>query len=174
MREWTKLGVVRTRGRHFQPTSLDAQAFVLTPGGAYGPAFLALENFMVSSATTCRTSTRFFVGNLADRIAGGGDFDAAWGDVRQLSGARHRRRSRSACKARGYAIDKFDGKAGMNTRALIGAYQEANGLKVDCWPSEALLSHLRGTAAAEKAEPASKSSLGNPLNHADGLSRPPK
>ena len=35
----------------------------------------------------------------------------------------------------------------MNTRALIGAYQQANGLKIDCWPSEALLAHLRRKAA---------------------------
>ena len=35
--------------------------------------------------------------------------------------------------------DKIDGKAGMMTRAALGAYQKANGLKVDCWPSEAVL-----------------------------------
>ena len=34
----------------------------------------------------------------------------------------------------GYAVAKVDGKAGMNTRALVGAYQKANSLKVDCWP----------------------------------------
>ena len=47
-------------------------------------------------------------------------------------------------QARGYDIAKIDGKAGMNTRALIGAYQQASRLKVDCWPSEAVLAHLRG------------------------------
>ena len=39
----------------------------------------------------------------------------------------------------------------MNTRALIGDYQSASRLKVDCWPSEALLRHLRNAGAAEKA-----------------------
>ena len=33
--------------------------------------------------------------------------------------------------------DKLDGKAGMQTRAALGAYQKSAGLKVDCWPSEA-------------------------------------
>src|SRR5262245_47973018 len=47
VREWAKLGVARTRGRAFPDTVLDAEAFILTPGGAHGPAFLALENFMV-------------------------------------------------------------------------------------------------------------------------------
>jgi hypothetical protein len=32
--------------------------------------------------------------------------------------------------------DKIDGKAGMQTRAALGAYQKSAGLKVDCWPSE--------------------------------------
>jgi peptidoglycan hydrolase-like protein with peptidoglycan-binding domain len=35
--------------------------------------------------------------------------------------------------------DKLDGKAGMQTRAALGAYQKSVGLKVDCWPSEAVL-----------------------------------
>ena len=40
---------------------------------------------------------------------------------------------------RGYYHDKIDGKAGMKTRAALGAYQKSAGLKVDCWPSEAVL-----------------------------------
>src|SRR5205085_942943 len=47
LREWAKLGVTRTSGGAFPPDALDAQAFILMPAGAYGPAFLALENFMV-------------------------------------------------------------------------------------------------------------------------------
>jgi peptidoglycan hydrolase-like protein with peptidoglycan-binding domain len=35
--------------------------------------------------------------------------------------------------------DKLDGTAGMQTRAALGAYQKSAGLKVDCWPSEAVL-----------------------------------
>jgi peptidoglycan hydrolase-like protein with peptidoglycan-binding domain len=35
--------------------------------------------------------------------------------------------------------DKIDGKAGMLTRAALGAFQKSAGLKVDCWPSEAVL-----------------------------------
>ena len=95
-----------------------------------------------------------FVGNLADRIAGGGGFDTAWADVRQLS-ARGIEEIQKRLQARGYAIAKIDGKAGMNTRALIGAYQQASRLQTDCWPSEALLAHLRNNAATEKARPVS-------------------
>jgi lytic murein transglycosylase len=154
IREWAKLGVVRSNGRAFPGNVLDADAFVLTAGGAYGPAFLALENFMVLKRYNMSDLYAIFVGNLADRIAGGANFDTPWGDVRQLS-ARGIEEIQKRLKARGYAIEKYDGKAGMNTRALIGAYQQASGLKIDCWPSEALLTHLRSTAAAESVEPAS-------------------
>ena len=138
------------RGR-FPPTALDAQAFVLTAGGAYGPAFLALENFMVIKRYNMSDLYAMFVGNLADRIAGGGGFDTPWGEVSQLS-ARGIEEIQQRLQARGYDIAKIDGKAGMNTRALIGAYQQASRLKVDCWPSEAVLTHLRGSAATEKTE----------------------
>jgi lytic murein transglycosylase len=163
--EWVKLGVVRTRNRAFPPEALDQQAFILTPGGAHGPAFLALENFMVIKRYNMSDLYALFVGNLADRIGGGGNFEAPWGAVRQLS-ARGIEEIQKRLKARGYAISKIDGKAGMNTRALIGAYQQASRLKVDCWPSEALLASLRGSAAREReARPpagpnAGKSALG--------------
>jgi peptidoglycan hydrolase-like protein with peptidoglycan-binding domain len=43
----------------------------------------------------------------------------------------------------GLYADKIDGKAGMLTRAALGKYQKANGLKVDCWPTAAVLAHMR-------------------------------
>jgi peptidoglycan hydrolase-like protein with peptidoglycan-binding domain len=46
----------------------------------------------------------------------------------------------------GLYADKVDGKAGMKTRAALGAYQKKAGLKVDCWPSEAV---LRSIGAAQ-------------------------
>ncbi len=160
VREWAKLGVARTRGRTFPDTVLDAQAFVLTPGGAHGPAFLALENFMVIKRYNMSDLYALFVGDLADRIGGAGTFEVAWGTVRQLS-SRSIEEIQERLQARGFAISKVDGKAGMNTRALIGDYQSASRLKVDCWPSEALLRHLRNAGAAEKAaRPAVKGSLG--------------
>jgi len=30
----------------------------------------------------------------------------------------------------------------MLTRAAVGSYQKANGLKVDCWPTAAVLGHM--------------------------------
>jgi hypothetical protein len=36
----------------------------------------------------------------------------------------------------------------MKTRAALGAYQKANGLKLDCWPTSAVLAHMRAHPAA--------------------------
>ena len=57
---------------------------------------------------------------------------------------------------RGLYQDKIDGKAGMLTRAALGAYQKANGLKLDCWPTQAVLDHMR----QEMKNPAALSAAG--------------
>jgi lytic murein transglycosylase len=144
--QWMQLGVARIAGA-FPAQALDQQAFILTPAGVHGPAFLALENFLVIKRYNMSDLYALFVGNLGDRIAGGGAFVTPWADVQQLS-ARGIEGIQEKLQGLGYAIAKIDGKAGMNTRALIGAYQKANGLKVDCWPTEALLTHVRAKAAA--------------------------
>jgi lytic murein transglycosylase len=148
LREWLARGVKRIGGRAFPAEVQNAQAFVLTPAGAFGPAFLALENFLVFKRYNMSDLYALFVGNLGDRIAGGGGFSTPWAEVRQLSApgiAEIQQRLEEA----GYPIAKRDGKAGMNTRALIGAYQSEHGLAVNCWPTEALLAELRTRAAGK-------------------------
>jgi lytic murein transglycosylase len=150
LRQWVKLGVVPARGT-FPADALDANAFILAPAGAHGPAFLALENFLVLKRYNMSDLYALFVGNLGDRIAGGGDFHTRWAEIRQLP-AKSIEEIQEKLQALGSAVAKIDGKAGMNTRSLIGAYQKANGLKIDCWPTEALLNHLRTKAPAKGAE----------------------
>lgn len=152
--EWVKLGVARIGG-DFPSQALDQQAFVLAPAGAHGPAFLALENFMVLKRYNMSDLYALFVGNLGDRIAGGGNFATPWSEIKQLS-AKGIEEIQEKLQALGYAIAKVDGKAGMNTRSLIGAYQKANSLKIDCWPTEALRNHVRGGKAAAKGADAGK------------------
>ena len=145
--DWVKLGVARAGGA-FPAQALDQQAFILTPAGAYGPAFLALENFLVIKRYNMSDLYALFVGSLGDRIAGDPAFATPWADVQQLS-AKGIEGIQESLQAQGYAVSKIDGKAGMNTRALIGAYQKANNLKVDCWPTEAVLAHMRAKAPAK-------------------------
>ena len=142
VQQWIDLGVVRTGGAAFPKHALDQQAFILSPGGAHGPAFLALENFMVIKRYNMSDLYALFVGNLGDRIAGGKAFDTPWKDVKQMP-AKGIAEIQQRLQTRGAPIAKIDGKAGMNTRSLIGKYEAEQGLQVDCWPTDKVLDRLR-------------------------------
>ena len=155
LRDWVKLGVTRAAG-DFPAEALDQAAFILTPAGAHGPAFLALENFLVIKRYNMSDLYALFVGSLGDRIAGGTGFATPWAGIRQLS-AKGIEEIQEKLQKLGYAVSLIDGKAGMNTRALIGAYQQANKATVDCWPSETVLNHLRAKVAARGAPAGARS-----------------
>jgi lytic murein transglycosylase len=140
--EWISLGVTRADGRPFIPEHLTLSTYLMSPGGGFGPQFLVTENFKVLRAYNMSDFYALFVGHLADRIAGGGDFRTGWGDIKQLS-TRDIEELQSRLKTHGYAIDKIDGKIGSNTRWQIGLYERAAGLDVRCWPTLSVLNSLR-------------------------------
>ena len=86
-----------------------------------------------------------FVGHLSDRIQDARPFETPWSKNTQLKTAEVEAMQR-VLTARGLYKDKVDGRAGMLTRSALGAYQKANGLKLDCWPTAAVLDHMRGRA----------------------------
>ena len=141
---WTKAGVTTTSGRPIPPALMARNAYLMSPGGAYGPSFLVTDNFKVLRAYNTSDLYAVFVGHLADRIGGTSDFDTPWQAITQLPN-RDVEEIQKLLKAAGSPIDKIDGKIGSNTRWLIGTYQRKAGLKVDCWPTSALLSHLRSS-----------------------------
>jgi len=114
----------------------------LLPEGSQGPAFLTLKNYYVLKDYNFSDLYVLFVGNLADRIAGGGPFVTPWSRAAQLRTEELEAMQRHLT-ARGFYDDKIDGKAGMLTRAALGAYQKAHRLKLDCWPTPAVLDHMR-------------------------------
>jgi len=143
--EWVKLGLKRADGKPFTAAQQSEVAYMMSPAGIYGPQFLASENFKVIRLYNTSDLYALFVGHLSDRIRGGGDFVKPWGDFAQPRTATvHDLQAR--LKALGYPMDKTDGKIGSNTRKQIGLYQKANGLNIDCWPSEAVLSHANAKA----------------------------
>jgi peptidoglycan hydrolase-like protein with peptidoglycan-binding domain len=79
-----------------------------------------------------------FVGHLADRMTNPQPFATPWSASTQLRTKDVEAMQRHLTRI-GLYKDKLDGKAGMQTRAALGAYQKSAGLKVDCWPSEAVL-----------------------------------
>jgi len=150
--DWMKLGFERAGPARFRPDELPVGAYLMMPSGAYGPAFLATENFQVIRRYNTSDLYALFVGNLADRIAGGGDFFTPSATVQQPRTAQVKEIQERLIKA-GYELEKTDGKIGSQTRRQVGTYQKKNGLKIDCWPTEAVLAHLRSTASL--AEPGS-------------------
>ncbi len=139
---WIKLGVKRPGGQPIPPALMARTAYLMSPGGTHGPQFLVTENFKVLRAYNTSDLYALFVGHLADRIAGGGDFQTPWAQIRQMSTAGIEE-IQQRLKSNGFAIDKIDGKIGSNTRWQIGLYQRQARLKVDCWPSEEVLTSLR-------------------------------
>lgn len=141
---WAGLGVARVDGKPFPAEAMQQTAYLMSPGGAYGPQFLVTDNFKVIRAYNTSDLYALFVGHLSDRIAGGDGFAGQWASIRQLP-ARDIEEIQKRLKSAGFSIDKTDGKIGSNTRWQIGLYERRNGLSVDCWPTAALLDHMRGT-----------------------------
>ena len=140
--EWVGRGFVPGAGGKLSASDQTAEASLLMPAGLYGPAFLTPTNYFVLKDYNFSDLYVLFVGHLADRIAGARAFAQPWGEVSQLATAALERMQQELTR-RGLYQDKIDGKAGMLTRAALGRYQKANGLKLDCWPTQAVLDHMR-------------------------------
>jgi lytic murein transglycosylase len=141
--EWLKRGFVPAYGRRFSENELKEQASLLLPEGTYGPAFLTPKNYFVIKDYNFSDLYVLFVGHLSDRISNARPFETPWSKNSQLRSEEVEAMQRLLAE-RGLYSDKIDGKAGMLTRAAVGAYQKANGLKLDCWPTAAVLAHMQG------------------------------
>jgi len=136
--EWLRDGFVPVRGQKLSAAELAQPASLLQPEGIYGPAFLTTKNYFVIKEYNFSDLYVLFVGHLADRVLSPQPFATPWSASSQLRTADVEAMQRGLTRIGLYA-DKVDGKAGMKTRAALGAYQKKAGLKVDCWPSEAVL-----------------------------------
>jgi lytic murein transglycosylase len=140
--EWLKHGYAPAYGRKLSPDELRSEASLLLPEGTYGPAFLAPKNYFVIKDYNFSDLYVLFVGHLSDRILDARPFETPWSKNTQLRTEQVEAMQRTLT-ARGFYGDKIDGKAGMLTRSALGAYQKANGLKLDCWPTTDVLAHMQ-------------------------------
>ena len=140
--EWVKRGFIPTHGRKLPAAELAVPASLLQPEGSYGPSFLTPKNYFVLKDYNYSDLYVLFVGHLSDRIVGGKAFETPWSKNAQLK-TTDVETMQKRLTALGLYKDKIDGKAGMLTRAALGAYQKKSGLKVDCWPTAAVLEHMR-------------------------------
>jgi lytic murein transglycosylase len=142
---WLREGFAPAYGRKLSPAELAEEASLLQPEGAYGPAFLTTANYYVIKEYNFSDLYVLFVGHLSDRIVDPRPFEVSWSKSKQLRSAQVETMQRVLTKL-GLYKDKVDGKAGMLTRSALGAYQKANRLKLDCWPTAAVLDHMLKTA----------------------------
>ena len=143
---WLKQGYVLAYGRKPTAAELSQPASLLLPEGTYGPAFLTFKNYYVIKEYNFSDLYVLFVGHLSDRINDPRPFETPWSKNAQLRTAQVESMQRTLTKL-GMYKDKVDGKAGMLTRSALGAYQKANRLKVDCWPTSAVLDDMQRKAA---------------------------
>jgi lytic murein transglycosylase len=136
--EWLRAGFVPVRGQQLSAAEQAQPASLLQPEGIYGPAFLTTKNYFVIKEYNFSDLYVLYVGHLGDRMISPQPFATPWSASTQLRTADVEAMQRQLTRLGLYA-DKLDGKAGMLTRAALGAYQKSAGLKVDCWPSEAVL-----------------------------------
>lgn len=141
--KWYEHGFKRVGGRPWPAGLENVPAYLMSPAGAYGPSFLVTDNFKAIREYNTSDLYATFVGNLADRIRGGGNFVTPWQDIGPQKTAIIRA-TQEGLKAHGHPITVIDGFIGSNTRRETGQFQRAKGLKVDCWPSERLVRELAG------------------------------
>jgi len=143
--EWLKRGFVPVHGRKLSAAELSYDASLLQPEGSYGPSFLTPKNYFVLKDYNFSDLYVLFVGHLSERIAGARPFETPWSKNAQLRSTQVEAMQNTLTKL-GLYKDKIDGKAGMLTRSALGQYQKANRLKVDCWPTAAVLEHMQSRA----------------------------
>src|SRR5499427_3155539 len=133
--EWLRAGFVPVRGQKLSAAEQAEPASLLQPEGIYGPAFLTTKNYFVIKEYNFSDLYVLFVGHLSDRMTRPLPFATPWSASTQLRTADVEAMQKELTRL-GLYKDKLDGKAGMQTRAALGAFQKKAGLKLDCWPSE--------------------------------------
>jgi membrane-bound lytic murein transglycosylase B len=115
---------------------------LILPMGAAGPAFLVTQNFRAILRYNASVAYALAVGHLADRLAGGAALSAPWpAEDRGLTKA-EREMLQTRLQARGFDPGAIDGILGAQTRAAIRAFQKAQKLPADGYPSAGLLDLL--------------------------------
>lgn len=125
-------GVTRVSGKPFPAHELARPGNILLPGGRYGPAFIATENFYVIKEYNESDTYALFVGHLADRYGSNKAFAGTWKPMKETTrGAVRNLQQR--LEGLGHDVGGADGLIGFKTRRSIGKDQEKNGFFATCW-----------------------------------------
>ena len=143
--EWLRAGYVPVRGERLSNAEQRQPASLLQPEGIYGPSFLVTKNYFVIKQYNFSDLYVLFVGHLADRMVNPQPFATPWSASTQMRTASVEAMQRHLTRL-GFYKDKIDGKAGMLTRAAIGAFPEIGRI------ARRLLAERSGTAFPECGE----------------------
>ncbi|WP_372965224.1 lytic murein transglycosylase [Marinobacter sp.] len=138
--EWNKLGITDIYGNALADEPIHASLVV--PSGHQGPAFLAYNNFRVIMGWNRSEFYAIAVGHLADRIAGAGGLKNPPPEDQPTLSRDQVMLLQKMLGDKGYPSGKPDGILGSNTRKAIRAFQKAQGMIADGFPSSQLLKQL--------------------------------
>jgi lytic murein transglycosylase len=138
--QWAAQGVAAADGQALPEI---AEAALLLPAGARGPAFLTGSNFRALLRYNNSVNYALAVSLLAQRLAGGPGVLGAWPrDLVPLS-RQQMRDLQAALNQRGFDSGAADGVLGPATRAGLRRYQQSVGLPADGFPTSELLQRLQ-------------------------------
>lgn len=144
---WISQGVVAADGGSWSAADGAAEAQLILPSGAAGPAFLVLPNHFVIRRYNNSTAYALGVGLLADRIAGRAGVIKTWPVEVGLSSA-DRLSAQDSLNKLGFNAGVADGVIGINTRAALRAWQKSRGLVADGYLTVDLIQRLQAEVAA--------------------------
>ena len=149
-RRWADQGVSTLGGA---PLPEMAEATILLPAGARGPAFLIGPNFRAILRYNNSTSYALAVGLLAQALADGPGVLAPWPRDLQALTRSQLLALQPALNERGFASGTADGMMGPATRDAVRRFQRSAGLAADGFPTPELLVRLQVHLQAPERAP---------------------
>lgn len=137
---WAALGVQTMDGSQLPAL---ADAALLLPAGARGPAFIVGPNFRTILRYNNSTSYALAVGLLAKALGGGPPVQAAWPRDLQALSRSQLLALQTALNTRGFDSGTPDGMVGPATRNAVRRYQQSVGVPADGYPTLELLKGLQ-------------------------------
>jgi glucose-6-phosphate 1-epimerase len=166
---WRALGITQADGKPLQVSSItdDANAALLLPAGAKGPALLVFRNYDAIYSYNAAESYALAIATLADRLRGGSGLSAAWPTDDPGIGRDERRQLQTLLLARGHAIGSADGMVGNATRRAIQVEQQRLG-----WKGADGRAGTRILQALRDAKPAPPTAFRLPANYTQLVQSP--
>ncbi len=138
--DWAARGVV---GRDGKPVRDYGQAAILLPAGGQGVALMIFDNFRVIEAYNGADAYVIGIGHLSDRLAGRAPFQSDWPRGDRILSFTEKKELQTRLTNAGFDTQGIDGRTGPNTINAVRAYQLAQGLLPDGYPTLKLLERLR-------------------------------